>query len=147
MLAFTTYAKLLDNMQVIEAAFAYFALVFGLGFLLGSIRVPFIVPRLGTRKAELLEMPFMLVGIVLAARFIVKQFVLPNTILAYLSVGMLALSLTLLAEILLVVVLQGGTVRQYLARRDPVSGSVYLVLLLIFALTPIIMFIVDTSQH
>ena len=138
MLAFATYAKLLDNMQVIEAALVYFALVFGLGFLLCSIRLPFIVPRLGTRKAELLEMPFMLLGIVLAARFVVKQFVLPYTILAYLSVGMLALSLVLIAELLLVVVLQGGTIRQYIARRDPVSGSTYLILLLIFAVMPLI---------
>lgn len=125
-------------MQVIEAAITYFVLVFGLGFLLGSIRVPFIVPRLGTRKAELLEMPFMLVGILLAARFIVKQFALPDTILAYLSVGVLALSLVLIAELLLVVVLQGGTIRQYIDSRDPVSGSAYLILLLIFAIMPLI---------
>lgn len=126
-------------MQIIKAALVYFALVFGLGFLLGAIRVPFIVPHLGTRNAELLEMPFMLAGIFSAARFVVKQFDKPNTILAYLSVGILALSLVILAEVLLVVVLQGSTVRQYLARRDPVSGSVYLVLLLIFAFMPIIM--------
>ncbi len=124
-------------MQVIEAALVYFALVFGLGFLLGSIRVTFIVPQLGTRNAELLEMPFMLVGIFLAARFIVKQFVLPKTILAYLSVGMLALSLTLLAEILLVVVLQRGTIRQYFKSRDTVSGSAYILLLILFALMPL----------
>ena len=134
MYGFATYAALLDHTQVIEATLVYFALVFGLGLLLGSTRVPIIVPRLGTRNAELLEMPFMLLGMVLAARFVVKQFVLPNTILAYLSVGMLGLSLVLIAEILLVVVLQGGTVRQYLVRRDPVSGSVYLVMLLFFAL-------------
>ena len=125
-------------MQVIEAAITYFALVFGLGFLLGSIRVPFIVPRFGTRKSELLEMPFMLVGILLAARFIVKQFALPDTILDYLSVGVLALSLVLIAELLLVVVLQGGTIRQYIDSRDPVSGSAYLILLLIFAIMPLI---------
>ena len=124
-------------MQVIEAALVYFALVFGLGFLLGSIRVPFIVPQLGTRNAELLEMPFMLVGIFLAARFIVKQFVLPKTILAYLCVGMLALSLTLLAEFLLVVVLQRGTIRQYFKSRDTVSGSAYILLLILFALMPL----------
>lgn len=69
----------------------------------------------------------------------VKQFVLPITILAYLSVGMLGLSLVLSAEMLLVVVLQGGTIRQYMARRDPVSGRVYLVMLLFFALMPLIM--------
>ncbi|MBC7756021.1 MAG: hypothetical protein H7Z20_05105 [Bdellovibrio sp.] len=64
MLAFTTYANLLNHTQVIVAELVYFALVFGLGFLSGSTRVPFIVPLLGKRKAELLEMPFMLVGII-----------------------------------------------------------------------------------
>ena len=125
-------------MQIIEAALVYFALVFGLGFLLGAIRVPFIVPRLGRRKAELLEMPFMLVGIILAARFLVKQFVLPNTIFAYLSVGMLALSLLIMAEGLLVICLQKQTIHQYIASRDSISGSVYAILLVIFALMPLI---------
>ena len=134
-------------MQIIEAALVYFALVFGLGFLLGAIRVPFIVPRLGRRKAELLEMPFMLVGIILAARFLVKQFVLPNTIFAYLSVGMLALSLLIMAEGLLVICLHKQTIRQYIASRDSISGSAYLVLLIIFALMPLMVFSVNAVQN
>lgn len=137
MYAFAAYASMLHNMQIIEAALLYFALVFGLGFLLGAIRVPFVVPCLGVRKAELLEMPFMLVGIVLAAWFVVKQFVIPNTLFAYLSVGILALSLVLIAELLLVVCMQKQTIGQYIASRDAISGSVYLVLLLIFALMPV----------
>jgi hypothetical protein len=136
-LAFTTYANLLNHTQVIEAALVYFALVFGLGFLLGSIRVPFIVPRLGKRKAELLEMPFMFVGIIFAARFVTKKFVLPDTLFAYLSVGILALSLVLMAELLMVIVLQRASVKQYFKSRDSVSGSVYVILLLIFALMPV----------
>lgn len=125
-------------MQIFEAALVYFALVFGLGFLLGSIRVPLLVPRMGARRAELLEMPFMLIGIVLAARFVVKKFILPHTTYAYLSVGILALSLVLIAEVLLVVVLQGDTVKQYFKNRDPISGSVYMLLLTAFALMPLI---------
>ena len=125
-------------MQIIEAALAYFGLVFGLGFILGAIRVPFIVPRLGVRRAELLEMPFMLVGIVLASQFVVKKFVLPYTTYAYLSVGILALSLVLIAEVLLVVWLQKQTIRQYIASRDSISGSVYMLLLIAFALMPLI---------
>jgi hypothetical protein len=139
MLGFAAYASLLDKMQVLEAGLVYFALVFGLGFLLGTIRVPFIVPRLGQRKAELIEMPFMLVGIVLAARFVVTYYALPNTILAYICVGLVALSLVILAEILLVVVLQGGTISQYLKNRDPISGNVYIVLLIVFASMPLLM--------
>ena len=125
-------------MQLLEASMVYFALVFGLGFLLGAIRVPLLVPRMGARRAELLEMPFMLIGIVLAARFVLKQFVLPNTIWAVLIVGILALSLVLIAEVLLVVALQGDTIKQYFKNRDPISGSVYMLLLTAFALMPLI---------
>jgi hypothetical protein len=48
--------------------------VFGAGFLLGCIRVPLLVPRLGVRTSELLEMPIQLVVIVFAARFVVERF-------------------------------------------------------------------------
>ena len=124
-------------MQALEASIVYFSLVFGLGFILGSIRVPFIVPRLGQRKAELIETPFMLVGIVIAAQFVVKHYALSNTILTPVIVGLLALSLVILAEILLIIVLQGGTIRQYFKSRDTVSGSIYILLLILFALMPL----------
>jgi hypothetical protein len=44
-------------MQTIEAGVLYFALVFGAGFVLGTIRTLWGVPRAGGRKAELMEMP------------------------------------------------------------------------------------------
>ena len=64
-------------MASFKAAVAYFALVLGAGFVLGTIRVPFLVPRLGERYAELLEMPIMFVVIVLAARYVVRRYILP----------------------------------------------------------------------
>ena len=122
-----------------RAALAYFALVFGAGFILGSIRVPFLVPRLGERVAELIEMPFMFVIIVFAARFIEKRFALPTAASLRLSVGIVALALLLIAEILLNVALQSQTLNAYIASRDPVSGSVYLAMLLLFAVMPLIL--------
>ena len=59
-------------MQMAKAGLLYFALVFGTGFLLGPIRLLWLVPRFGTRIAELMEMPVMLVVIVLAARWTVR---------------------------------------------------------------------------
>jgi len=41
-------------MQILKAATFYFALVFGAGFLLGTIRVLLVAPRFGTRTAELM---------------------------------------------------------------------------------------------
>jgi hypothetical protein len=54
-------------MHILKAGVVYFAVVFGTGFVLGTIRTLWIVPRLGVRAAELLETPFMVVAIVLTA--------------------------------------------------------------------------------
>jgi hypothetical protein len=126
-------------MQRFKPALLYFALVLGAGFVLGVIRVPLIVPRLGERYAELLEMPLMAVAIVLAARHVVRRFDLPARLPVRLQVGFTALALMVLAELLLAMALQGRTPPQFIASRDPVSGSVYLVMLLLFALMPAIL--------
>ena len=125
-----------SSVQIIKAGLVYFALVMGAGFLLGTVRVPFLVPRLGERLAELIEMPLMLVVIGLSARFVVRRFALPPTASVRLKVGFLALALAVCAELLLAAALQGQSVRAYIASRDPVSGSVYLAMLGLFALMP-----------
>ena len=60
-------------MQILKAGLLYFALVFGAGFVLGVLRVMCVVPRFGTRMAELMETPIMLVVTILAARWIVRR--------------------------------------------------------------------------
>ena len=102
-------------------------------------RVPFLVPRLGARYAELLEMPFMFAAIILAARYVVRRFALPASLPVRLKVGFAALALSVLTELLLATVLQGRSLVQFIASRDPVSGSVYLAMLLLFALMPSIL--------
>jgi len=126
-------------MHSFKAGITYFALVFGTGFALGTIRVPFLVPRLGERTAELLEMPLMFVAIVLAARYVVRKFAIAPSIWPRLSVGLIALALLVTAELSLVVLLQEGSFAQYISERDPVSGSVYLLMLGVFALMPLIL--------
>jgi len=123
--------------RIVKAGVAYFACVFGAGFVLGSVRVPWLVPRLGVRMAELVEMPLMLCVIFIAARWTVRRFALPPSRMSRLGVGVLALALLLLAELALVMWLQGMTLTSYLASRDPVSGSVYGAMLLVFAAMPL----------
>ena len=121
----------------LQAALLYFALVMGTGVALGSVRVPFLVPRVGERYAELMEMPLMLVAIVLAARHVVHRFALSQQrTVVHLQVGFVALALSVAAELILAAVLQGQSVAAYMASRDPVSGSVYLAMLTVFALMP-----------
>ncbi len=125
-------------LRTIKAGTAYFFLAFGAGFFMGTIRVPFLVPRLGERVAELIEMPFMFIVIVLAARFITKRFALPATVIVRLTTGFLALGLLITAELLLAVALQDRSLGEYVSSRDPVSGSVYLAMLALFAAMPLV---------
>lgn len=133
--------RVMDSLpvRVIKAGFAYFALVFAAGFALGSIRVPYLVPRLGERAAELIEMPFMFVVIWLAARFITRRFSLPAKALSRLGAGILALGLLVTAEVLVAVALQDRTLGEHVANRDPVSGIVYLAMLALFAVMPLVL--------
>lgn len=123
-------------MRIARAALTYFGLVFGAGFLLGAIRVPLLVPRLGVRHAELLEMPLMLAVIVLAAGVVVRRFALPRLAGVRLAVGCLALALLVAAELAVAWLFQGLGPGGYIASRDPVSGGVYVAMLGLFALMP-----------
>jgi hypothetical protein len=128
----------IDLPRILKAAACYCGLVLGTGFVLGMIRVPLLVPRLGERTAELIEMPVMFVAILVAARFILRRFHLPTRSVR-LQVGFLALALSIAAELALTAALQEQSIRAYLAGRDPVSGSVYLGMLLLFALMPLLL--------
>lgn len=133
--------------RTVAAGIAYFVLVFGAGFVLGSIRVPFLVPRLGERVAELIEMPFMLAVIWVSARFIARRFALPASMGVRLSAGLLALGLLVAAEAFLAVALQERTLAQYVASRDPVAGTVYLAMLALYALMPLVVGRVSSGSH
>lgn len=125
-------------MNAFKAGTAYFTMVFAAGFVLGAIRVTFLVPRLGVRTAELLEMPVMAIVILLTARHVVRRFALPPRTGLRLGVGAVALVLLLAAEFTLVLGLQGATLADYAVSRDPVAGTVYLFMLGMFAAMPLL---------
>ena len=125
-------------MQILKAGVLYFALVFGTGFVLGTIRILWIVPSFGTRTAELMEAPVMLVVTMLAARWVARLLSLPPTAATRLGVGFVALGFMLGAEFTVVLWIRSLTIGEYLARRDPVAGTVYIVMLGIFAVMPLL---------
>lgn len=118
-------------MRTLKAAAAYFGWVFAAGFLFGAIRTLWVVPVVGVRYAELMESPIMFVVTILAARQIVRRG------LAHpLAVGGIALGFLLIAEIATAVGVRHLSLHAYIATRDPVSGTVYLVLLAAFTVMP-----------
>jgi hypothetical protein len=123
-------------MRIVKQATLYFALVFGAGFILGPIRILLVIPHVGVRAAELMESPIMLMVIIVASRWIVRRFPEPSNLSSRLAMGFLALVLMLAAEISLAHAQRGISVREYLANRDPVSGTVYYALLVVFAILP-----------
>jgi hypothetical protein len=124
--------------QTLKAGAFYFALVFAAGFVLGTIRTLLIVPRVGARSAELMETPIMFVVIVFAAHWVTERLLLPPTVATRLGFGFVALGLLLITEFSVVLWLRGLTIRKYLASRDPVAGTVYLIMLGVFALMPLL---------
>lgn len=122
--------------KTIQASLLYFTIVLGTGFVLGVFRVPFLVPRIGERWAELAEMPIMATVIFTAAGYILRRFPAICQPSRSLMVGVLALVLSVAAELALATVLQDRTLAEFIASRDKVSGSVYIALLLVFAVMP-----------
>lgn len=124
--------------RTISGGFAYFALVFGAGFVLGVLRVSFLVPRCGERLAELAEMPVMFLVIVISAICVTCRFAIPLSTSARLGMGLLSLALLLAAELIMAIALQNRSLADYIASRDPVSGTVYLAMLVLLAVMPIL---------
>ena len=125
-------------MQILKAGIFYFALVFGTGFVLGPVRILWAVPRFGSRTAELMEAPIMFIVTILAARWIVQRLALPSTMPVRLGMGFIAFGLMLAAEFAFLLPLRGLSISQYLATRDPVSGTVYDLMLAVFAIMPLL---------
>lgn len=84
-----------------QAALAYFGSVFAAGFVLGTIRVLMVAPRIGALPATLVELPFMLGASWWVAREIVGRLRRPFDVADLLVVGLAALTLMLGAEVLL----------------------------------------------
>jgi hypothetical protein len=119
-----------------KAALRYFVVVFGTGFVLGTIRVLLVVPLIGVRGAELSESPLMLFATVVGARWVNQRYCGGFGGLKLFGVGLIAVTLILAAEFLVAVGLRGMTPLQVLTERDAVSGSVYFGLLGLFAIMP-----------
>ena len=124
------------SMKLFTSSAVYFAIVFGAGFVFGTVRVMWLVPTVGVRVAELTELPLMLAVVFFAARWVNRRFLTERDQSARLIVGVVAFALLLLAELILGVTLGGLTPKEVFLNHDPVSGTAYYLSLCVFALMP-----------
>jgi len=122
-----------------SAGALYFAIVFAAGFALGTVRVLWLVPRLGERMAELAEMPFMLAVTMLAAHRVARRLSMPyrcrpRRALAMGLIGWRCSSRSSSPSCSGCAAHARGVLRH--AR--PVSGTIYCAMLGVFALMPLL---------
>ncbi len=122
----------------LKSGVLYFAIVFAAGFVLGTLRVFFVVPWFGDRRAELVETPFMLAIAVVVARWILRRPGAPVRAGDRLAMGLIALALMLAADFGLVLRLRGMTFARYFETWDPVSGGAFLAALVAMAFVPLL---------
>jgi len=85
----------------LRAGLAYFALVFAVGFVLGTLRVLVVVPLLGEFFAVALEVPVMLAICWVACAILTRRFAVPAEMSPRLVMGGVAFVLLLGAELVL----------------------------------------------
>jgi len=86
-------------MRALKAGLVYFVLVFAVGWVLGPIRELWALPHFGRVAAMLSEAVLMLIGVIVAARWVIRRFHVSRTLPATISMGILAIGLLLPAEI------------------------------------------------
>jgi hypothetical protein len=124
------------KIRILGAALLYFVIVFGVGFLLGPIRVLWLEPRIGPFNAVLCEAPFLLAAILVASRISPRLAGLELRTNALLAVGVAALVMQQIADAAVGLGLRSLSLHEQLARFATAEGATYAGLLILFAVMP-----------
>lgn len=124
------------TMRIARAALLYWAIVFALGFVLGTVRVLAIAPALGSEtKAVILELPVMLLASWAAALKVMRHFA-PMDRAARLAAWCLAFALLMASEAALARLAFGQSLSAWVKSLFVVPGIIGLAGQAAFALMP-----------
>jgi hypothetical protein len=123
--------------QATKAGAHYAIIVFVIGFMLGTIRVLLVAPRLGETTAVILEAPMMLAASWFVCRGCVDRLDVRRTVPGRLLMGLVAFLVLMSAEVELGVVLDRSIIDQ-LAMYKSTSGAIGLAAQVIFAIFPVL---------
>jgi hypothetical protein len=122
----------------IRVGFLYFMVVFGIAFLLGTIRILVLIPRLGELVSTFIELPILLTVAWLVSGFLTTRFNVPSEWRIRLNMGIVAFGLLMVAELGLSVWLFGSTVEGYFAAYQSLPKAIGLAGQATFALIPLL---------
>lgn len=125
-------------MRPVVAGALYFASVFALGFVLGTIRVLWIVPLIGETTAVFIELPFMLLAAWVICGLIIRRGGVSSALGARAIMGAGALILLLAAEWALSLMVFGRTVAETAAHYGEAPGALGLAGQVLFGIFPLI---------
>jgi hypothetical protein len=120
-----------------KAGALYAIIVFVIGFILGTIRVLLVVPRLGETTAVIIEAPIMLAASWFVCRWCVDRLNVRRTVTTRSLMGLIAFLVLMSAEIGLGAVL-GRSLLNQLAAYKSHPGAIGLGAQMIFAMFPVI---------
>lgn len=123
------------GLTLLRAALAYFAAIFALGFVLGAIRVTWLVPSLGELAAVAIELPVMLAVSWWWAGRVLNRWPLPRP-RQRLAMGATAFAILMAAELALAMTLGGQGPGEWLASMAHAAGMLGLAGQVLFALVP-----------
>lgn len=104
-----------ENMkQVAGPAFKYTAIVFAIGFLAGTVRVLFLVPRIGETAAVLAELPLMLTASFFVARWVVRRDRVARTLRSRARMGLMSFAILMAFETAVSLAVFGNTLTEHL---------------------------------
>jgi hypothetical protein len=125
-------------LQAVKAGVVYFQLMFAVGWILGPIRELWAVPHFGRVEATLLEAVVMLIAMVIAARWVIRRFEVPQTPSATIAIGLVAFGLLIPAEIAGVVFVRRLSFQEYFFSFLTAPGMISLVMFLLFVAMPLL---------
>jgi hypothetical protein len=123
--------------RILAAAALYFAIVFGVGLVLGPARVLWLEPYLGETLAVLCEAPLLIVAIAFAAWAAPRWAGLTGGWSAFLWVGVIAFGLQQVADLAVGFGLRGMTLHDQLGYFTTPAGYIYAFTLVVFLLAPL----------
>jgi hypothetical protein len=131
----TTEPPIAGYRRIASFALRYWAAVFSIGFVLGTVRTLWLAPATGELAAVAIELPVMLAASWLVAGRLLRARPLAGLAAAAIA-GLLALALLLASELALAVMLAGETPLRWLEALGQPPGALGLAGQVLFALIP-----------